>query len=135
MKSHECILDSVSSVFSFYVFIINILWNCVVNVEQCNDIIRNNSTNEFRKTSININFTRNWNTLSCKAAVYIARNKAELCLECRPAFSGNCNDNNEEGGRSSPRSNRLRRFPLPFLLRLRPKTRMVNCCRNLLLSN
>ena len=87
MESHKCISKLVI-VFSFDIFIIDILWNRVVDIKQCNCIIGNAKSDVLAECSVDINLTGYRDSLSCQTAVYITWNESELCLECRPAFSG-----------------------------------------------
>ncbi len=56
MESHKCISKCII-VFSFDIFIIDILWNRVVDIKQCNCIIGNAKSDELTKCSVDINLT------------------------------------------------------------------------------
>ena len=86
MESHKCIFQCVI-IFSFDGFFVHILRYRVVDIKQCNDVVAYYLSDKFTQCTIDINFAGNRDTLGCQTAVYIARNKSKLCLECRPAFS------------------------------------------------
>ena len=56
MESHKCI-SKLIIVFSFNIFIIDILWNRVVDIKQCNCIIGNAKSDVLAKCSVDINLT------------------------------------------------------------------------------
>ena len=90
MESHECIFQCVI-IFAFNIFIVQVSRYRVVDIKECYSIFTYNGSDEFAECSVNIYFAGYRNTLCCQTAVDIAWYKSELCLECRPAFSGDCN--------------------------------------------
>ena len=56
MESHKCI-SKLIIVFSFNIFIIDILWNRVVDIKQCNCIIGNAKSDVLAECSVDINLT------------------------------------------------------------------------------
>ena len=60
---------------------------CVVDVQQCNGILADNSSDDTRSDVPQISTSQDTGMpLCCQTAVHIAGNKSELRLECRPAF-------------------------------------------------
>ena len=86
MEAHEDILECVV-IFTLDVLVVHILGYAVVDVKQCNCIVAHNSSDKLAECAVDIHLAGYRDTLSCQTAVHIAGNKAELCLECRPAFS------------------------------------------------
>ena len=43
-------------------------------------------TDELAQSTVDIHFAGYRNASSCQAAVHVAGNESELCLECRPAY-------------------------------------------------
>ena len=60
--------------------------NSIVNIQQGYSILADYCTDILAYSTPDVNFTGYRDSSSCKTAVYIAGNKAKLCLECRPAF-------------------------------------------------
>ena len=77
MESHKCISKLVI-VFSFDIFIIDILLNRVVDIKQCNCIIGNAKSDVLTKCSVDINLTGYRDSSGNQTAVYIARFKSKL---------------------------------------------------------
>ncbi len=77
MESHKCICKFVI-VFSFNIFVIDILRNRVVDVKQCNCIVGNAKSDVLAECSVDINFTGYRNSSGNQTAVYIARFKSKL---------------------------------------------------------
>ena len=77
METHECICQLVI-ISSLDVLIINVLRNRVVDVKECNSILRNAKSDVLAECSVNINLTGYRNSSGSKTAVYIARLKSEL---------------------------------------------------------
>ena len=90
VESHECIFQCVVCIFSFDVLVVQILRYGVVDVEKSYCIFTYNSSDELGKCTVDIYFTRYRNTFCSQTAVYVARYETKLCLECRPAFTGDC---------------------------------------------
>ena len=90
MESHKCIFLCIWE-FCFNALFIHICRYCIIDVEECNCILADNSSDELAECSVNINLTGYRDSLCCQTAVYITWNESELCLECRPAFSCACN--------------------------------------------
>ena len=86
MEAHKGILQSIRK-FALDALFVHILRNGVVDIQQGNGILTDAGSDELAECSVDINLTGYRNSSSCKAAVYIAGNKTELGLECRPAFS------------------------------------------------
>ena len=59
----------------------------VVNIKQRYRVLGNASTYVFAECAVNVNLARYGYTASGEAAVYVARNKAELRLERGSAFT------------------------------------------------
>ena len=91
MEAHESIFQCVIE-FALDIFFVNIRCNSIVNVEKSNRIVADNSSDKLTQCTIDINFAGNRDTHLCQTAVYIARNETKLCLECRPAFTGDRNE-------------------------------------------
>ena len=85
VESHKSIFLCII-IFSFDFAVIDRSWNGIVDIQKCNGILADHSTDIFAYSSPDIYFTGNRNSSSCKTAVYIAGNESELCLECRPTF-------------------------------------------------
>ena len=77
MESHKCI-SKLIIVFSFNIFIIDILWNRVVDIKQCNCIIGNAKSDLLAECSVDINLTGYRNSSGSQTAIYIARFKSKL---------------------------------------------------------
>ena len=90
MESHKGILQCVIK-FAFDFALKHILWYGIINIKQGNRILTNHRTDKLTECSIDIYFTRYWNSLLRKAAVHITWNETKLRLECWPAFTSNCN--------------------------------------------
>ena len=90
MESHKCIFMCIVKLALDRLFV-HILRNGVIDVEQCDSILAHAGTDKLTQGAVNIYRARYRNTYYGQPAVDIARNKAKLCLECRPAFSCNCN--------------------------------------------
>ena len=86
VESHERIFECIV-VFSFDFAFVHVCRYGVVDIQQGYRIVTYHRSNEFAQCTVDIHFTGYRNTSSGQTAVDIARNKAELCLECRPAFS------------------------------------------------
>ena len=90
MESHKCIFMCIVKLALDRLFV-HILRNRVIDVEQCDSILAHTGTDKLTQCAVNINLAGYRNASSGQTAVDIARNKSKLCLECRPAFSCNCN--------------------------------------------
>ena len=77
MESHKCI-SKLIIVFSFNIFIIDILWNRVVDIKQCNCIIGNAKSDVLAECSVDINLAGYRDSSCSKTAVYIAWLKSKL---------------------------------------------------------
>ena len=77
MESHECICKFVI-IFSFDIFVIDILRNGVVDVKQCNCVIGDAESDVLAECSVDINFAGYLDASGARTAVYIARLKSEL---------------------------------------------------------
>ena len=77
MESQKCI-SKLIIVFSFNIFIIDILWNRVVDIKQCNCIIGNAKSDVLAECSVDINLTGYRNSSGNQTAIYIARFKSKL---------------------------------------------------------
>ena len=91
MESHESIFQCVIAIFALDVSIIQICRNRVVDIKQCNNILADNGSDELGECTVDINLAGYRNTFCSQAAVDIAGNESELCLESRPAFSSDGN--------------------------------------------
>ena len=89
VEAHEGIFLGIV-IFSFDVGFKHISGNRIVDIQQSNHIVADNGSDELTQSAVNINFTGYRDASLGQTAVYIAGNAAKLCLECRPAFSGNC---------------------------------------------
>lgn len=90
MESHKCIFMCIVKLALDRLFV-HILRNGVIDVEQCDSILAHAGTDKLTQCAVNIYLAGYRNASSGQTAVDIARNKSKLCLECRPAFSCNCN--------------------------------------------
>ena len=88
MEAHEGILEGIR-IFPGNALLIQILRYSVVDVQQSDRILADNSADKFTERAVNIHLAGNRNAPSGEPAVDITGHKAELCLECRPALSGN----------------------------------------------
>ena len=77
MESHKCICKFVV-IFSFDIFVIDILRNGVVDVKQCNRVVGDAESDVLAECSVDINFAGYRDSSGTKTAVYIARLKSEL---------------------------------------------------------
>ena len=90
MEAHECIFMCVVELI-LDGFSIHISWYGVVDIKKSNSIHRYACTDELTECSVDIYFTRYRDAHTCETAVYVARYETELCLECRPALTSDCN--------------------------------------------
>ena len=89
VEAHECIFLSIV-IFTLYIAVVHIRRYRIVDIQQCNCILADNRSDKLAECTVNIHFTGYRNTLSRQTAVDITWHKAELCLECRPAFARQC---------------------------------------------
>ena len=89
MEAHKGISQLVI-VLTLDVLIIDILRNRVVDVKQCNRIIRCTHTDVLRQSTIDIYLASYRNTAANETAVYIARLETKLAWEGWPALVGEC---------------------------------------------
>ena len=66
----------------------HILRHGVVDIQKCYRILADSCSDKLTESSINIYFARYRNTTLSQTAVNEARYKAKLCLERRPALTG-----------------------------------------------
>ena len=90
MEAHEGILVGIREL-ALDRLLVHISRYGVVDVEQSYSVLRNAGTDELGQTSVDINLTGYGDAHTGETAVYVAGNEAKLCLECRPALTGNCN--------------------------------------------
>ena len=90
VEAHECVCMSISEL-ALDVILVNVRRNSVVDIKQSYRIIGNALSYVLAYSSPDIYLAGNGNASSRKAAVNIAGNEAELCLERRPALV--CEDN------------------------------------------
>ena len=91
VEAHECICELVVEL-ALDGLVVHVVRYGVVDVEESNDIFRDNISEVLGEAAIDINFAGYRDTHTCETAVYIARNELELCLECRPALSCDSNE-------------------------------------------
>ena len=89
MEAHKGISQLVI-VLALDILIVDVLRNRVVDVKQCNSIIRCTHTDVLRQSTIDINLASYRNTAANETAVNIARLETKLAWECRPALVGEC---------------------------------------------
>ena len=87
VEAHEGIFQGVRE-FALDALFVHILRNAVVDIQQGNGILADAGSDELAECSVDIYLTGYGDSSSGETAVYIAGNKAELSLKCRPAFSG-----------------------------------------------
>ena len=85
MEAHEGVCEFIS-VFAYDVFVVDIFWHRIVDVEQCHGIVACAHADVFRKSAIDVNLASHRNATADEAAVYIAWFETKLTWECRPAF-------------------------------------------------
>ena len=86
MESHEEISQLVISEF-VTVIIVHILGYSIVYIKQCSRYAGCACNDIFAQCPIYVHFARYRNTPGSQPGIDIARHKAKLRLECRPAFS------------------------------------------------
>ena len=91
MEAHESIFQRIVCIFALDIFVVQILWYGVVDVEKCYSVLADNRSDELGKCTVDIYFTGYRNTFCRQTAVDIARYETKLCLECRPAFASDSN--------------------------------------------
>ena len=89
MEAHEGISQLII-ILALDVLIIDLLRNRVIDIEQCNGIVRSTHTDVLRERTIDINLASYRNAAANETAVYIARLETELAWECRPALVSEC---------------------------------------------
>ena len=91
MEAHEDILLCIIEL-ALDLLVVDVCRNGIVDIKQCNSIIADNGTDELAECSVDIYLTGYRNASLGKTAVNVARYASELCLECRPALSCQCNE-------------------------------------------
>ena len=86
MESHKCIFVCIWE-FALDLFFVHICRNVVVDVKQRHCILADYGSDKLAQRSVNVYLAGYRNALCGQTAVHITRNKSELCLECRRAFS------------------------------------------------
>ena len=85
VEAHKRICEGIVE-SALYLFVVEVGRDSVVDVEKSYNIVRNALTYELAHCAVDVNLAGAGDTLCGKAAVDIARHKAELRLECRPAL-------------------------------------------------
>ena len=91
MEAHECIVQCIVELI-LNLLVVKLCWYSIVNIKKSCSILRYNCSDELTECSVDINLTGYRDSSACETAVNVAWNEAELCLECRPALSGNGNE-------------------------------------------
>ncbi len=86
MEAHEGILQRVREL-ALDRLLVHVLRDGVVDVEQGHHVVRDAGADVLGKRSVDIDFAGDRDSAACQAAVDVAGNKSELCLERRPAFA------------------------------------------------
>ena len=89
VECHKCIFLGVV-VFVLDVFFVHISRHRIIDIKKCDCVLADYCSDELAECTVNVYFTGYRNASCCQTAVYIAWYESELCLECRPAFSGDC---------------------------------------------
>ena len=55
MESHKCILLCIC-ISACDILIVDICWNCIINIKKCNNIVTYNFSDKFTQCTIYINF-------------------------------------------------------------------------------
>ena len=90
MESHKCIRMLIVK-FALNGLLVHILRYRVVDIQKCYGILANAGSDKLAEYTVDIHLTGYRNSSSGETAVDITWYKTELCLECRPALSCNCN--------------------------------------------
>mgnify|MGYP000028439574 CR=1 FL=1 len=90
MESHKCISKLVI-VFSFNIFIIDILWNRVVDIKQCNCIIGNAKSDVLAECSVDINLTGYRNSSGNQNGYLHSKVQIQTVTGMQPTFVSKCN--------------------------------------------